>query len=433
VRDTGFFFGSYGRVGVGSNLRGGTPEGVAVVGRGTRIVQPSYVEMDAYYRFKGLNGKKITTVTTLAMADALFHYTGEFSSRLTLRNLYAIANINDETGLWMGSRMYRGDDIYLLDFWPLDDVNTVGAGAWYDTGKLRINVHAGLNRLLDPFQYQVKAVADPVFGSEEVVQLDRQRFIATTHTTYRFHGPPTGPAMKVKAYAEIQALPEGTRIREDDTTETLAADFGYAVGLQFGAWLPKLANHLGNSHINVFARFAQGLSAFDELQLPEGFNDDRQLFPKAKELLFGVSANYEFPRGGVLAGGYARRFVDADINDQDRDDGWQYIAAIRPHLTLIDSFQGALDLSYQKKLPRGISPTALVALDPAVFQIAPMLIYSPMGGGSYARPQFRFYYRAAHLNDGARDLYPLDDPRRQRKWVHFLGVQAEWWFNSTYR
>ena len=43
-------------------------------------------------------------------------------------------------------------------------------------------------------------------------------------------------------------------------------------------------------------------------------------------------------------------------------------------------------------------------------------------------------YAAAHLNDAARDrLYPLDDPRRLRPWVHYLGLQAEWWFNSTYR
>jgi hypothetical protein len=43
-------------------------------------------------------------------------------------------------------------------------------------------------------------------------------------------------------------------------------------------------------------------------------------------------------------------------------------------------------------------------------------------------------YRAAHLNEAARDLYVPMDPRHEHEWVHFLGVQAEWWFNSsTYR
>jgi hypothetical protein len=70
-------------------------------------------------------------------------------------------------------------------------------------------------------------------------------------------------------------------------------------------------------------------------------------------------------------------------------------------------------------------------MDPSVFQVAPMVIYSPFGGGSLARPQFRLVYRAAHLNAGARDLYPMEDPRQNQSWVHYVGLQAEWWFNST--
>jgi hypothetical protein len=42
--------------------------------------------------------------------------------------------------------------------------------------------------------------------------------------------------------------------------------------------------------------------------------------------------------------------------------------------------------------------------------------------------------RAAHLDGGALDLYVPDDPRHAHAWQYFLGVQAEWWFNSsTYR
>ena len=31
----------------------------------------------------------------------------------------------------------------------------------------------------------------------------------------------------------------------------------------------------------------------------------------------------------------------------------------------------------------------------------------------------------------ARDLFVPDDPRHDHTWTHFLGVQAEWWFNSA--
>jgi maltoporin len=69
-----------------------------------------------------------------------------------------------------------------------------------------------------------------------------------------------------------------------------------------------------------------------------------------------------------------------------------------------------------------------------VFQIGPMLVYSPLGPSAYDRPQLRLVYRAAHYNQAALDSFVPDDPRGDHAWVHFLGFQAEWWFNSsTYR
>jgi hypothetical protein len=69
-----------------------------------------------------------------------------------------------------------------------------------------------------------------------------------------------------------------------------------------------------------------------------------------------------------------------------------------------------------------------------VFQVAPMVVYSPMGPSAYDRPQLRAVFRAAHLNQGALDNYVPDDPRHAHDWVYFLGLEAEWWFNSsTYR
>jgi hypothetical protein len=31
--------------------------------------------------------------------------------------------------------MYRGDDVYLLNWWPLDNLNMVGGGARYNAGE----------------------------------------------------------------------------------------------------------------------------------------------------------------------------------------------------------------------------------------------------------------------------------------------------------
>ena len=95
---------------------------------------------------------------------------------------------------------------------------------------------------------------------------------------------------------------------------------------------------------------------------------------------------------------------------------------MRPLAKLGKGFFAGADVSYQARFPRGLNPITLRAEDPAVFQIAPMLVFSPMGPSAYDRPQLRLVYRAAHLNEGALDLYVPDDPRHGHEWVHFLGV-----------
>ena len=54
-----------------------------------------------------------------------------------------------------------------------------------------------------------------------------------------------------------------------------------------------------------------------------------------------------------------------------------------------------------------------------------------MGRGMYRRPQFRLVYTASWLNDDARSLFPRFDERRDKGWQHYLGIQVEWWMNSS--
>ncbi len=422
---TGFAFGSYGRILAGSDLRGHTPQQIAVVAHPPRIVEPSYVETDLYYHFHTKNNVDLRTVTTLAFGDSLFHYTGEFDARPALRNLFLEARLPSGLTVWGGSRMYRGDDIYLFDWWPLDDLNTLGGGASYRRDDLDVAVHAGFNRLLDPFQYQTEEVADPEFGSTTVDFLDRQRLVLSGAATYFLELG--GLHQKLKVYGEVQSLPSGERRRNDATIEELPADWGVSLGAQLGAWT-------GNgSSGNLFLRWSKGLTAFDELAAPDGLDDAHAAWPGASELTIGAGGAWNHGRGNLVAAAYSRRFVDADNSVGDRDDGWEYAIDVRPEVQIVGDVLAGVDLSYQVRFPRGLSPNTLLAADPAVAQIAPMIIYAPMGAGAYDRPQLRLVWRIARLNQAAIDTYALDDPRREHTVVHFLGVQAEWWFNSSTR
>jgi hypothetical protein len=37
------------------------------------------------------------------------------------------------------------------------------------------------------------------------------------------------------------------------------------------------------------------------------------------------------------------------------------------------------------------------------------------------------------VNADARADLPQDDPRKATPWLHYLGLQAEWWFDSSYQ
>jgi maltoporin len=431
----GFHFGSYGRVIAGTDLRGGKPESANVVAHGPRIVEPSYLELDFWYGLYTPKERFIRPVITIALDGTLFHDTGDFDAQPALRNLYLEAEVSPHIGAWVGSRMYRGDDIYLFDYWPLDDLNTVGGGVRYrgavaGRNALEVAAHAGVNRLNNGFQLQEIDVPNPAQGATTVVQLNRQRMVLSGTATYLLDRGIEHPNLKLKLHGEVHALPSGTRERIDGTLEDLPSDTGYLIGAQVGAFgfAPRELGY--RRHVNAFLRYAKGLSAFDELAPPTSFGADKKT-TRANELLFGLSGNWDAAYGNVMVGALSRRFVDSD-GSTDYDDGWEYALGVRPLAAVVpkEVFVGA-DLSYQARFPRGLNPTTQVAQDPGVFQLAPMIVYSPMGPSAYDRPQLRIVYRAARLNQAARDLFVPDDPRRAYSWTYFLGVQAEWWFNST--
>jgi maltoporin len=441
IEGEGFRFGSYGRAIAGADLRGGKPANVNIVAHGPRIVEDSYLELELSYGFVRPQRDDyvvLRPIITLAFDGTLFHDTGEFDAHPALRNMFLDARLSRTVTAWAGSRMYRGDDIYLFDYWPLDDQNMVGAGAQLsqklgDRNEATIATAIGFNRLNHPFQFQEISVANPVQGATTVEQLNRQRVVASATASYTMLPDGDGIGAKAKLHTEIHQLPSGTRKRDDGTLEALPADTGFLIGGELGVFgmAPKASGF--RRHLNVFARYAKGLAAFDELAPPTSFGRELET-SNASELSVGLSGNYDFALGQLMLGALSRRFIDADTTSVDPDDGWEYAIAARPLVRIGSGFYAGGDVSYQARFPRGLNAITLRAEDPAEFQIAPMLVFSPMGPSAYDRPQLRLVYSASHLNDGARDLYVPDDPRHDHAWVYFLGVQAEWWFNSsTYR
>lgn len=428
----GFHFGSYGRVIAGGDATGRPGRNGDIVARGSRLDESNYAELELRREDYWKNSGAYTRiVATSAFANPVFHYTGQFNATIALRNLYLEVRNAGVRGLsvWAGSRMYRGDDIYLLDFWPLDNLNTIGGGLGYTfRGGTELKFHAGLNQPTDPFYRQtiLRPPAYNQFGQAEVAILDRQKMVSSLKLTHIWPVGATG-GVKGILYGELHYVPPGQREVESKVYEDVPKDMGFVAGGQLSAFTGKRS-----TYFNLTTRFAQGIAAYGELNAPRQLRTDRTA-RGAYELLITLSGNFEKGPFGLLMGSYYRQFRNAS-RGLDWDDLNEGIVIVRPHLWFAKIAGVAVEASYQAQ-QRGV----LVEQDPGLFKpvfaqmarfgVIPFI--TPGGPGAFQRPHIRLIYLLSVRDAGARSLYPTDDVFARRTIDHFIGVGAEWWFGST--
>ncbi len=423
-----------------TDLRGQPGRDSNIVAHGSRLDEGDYVELelrrDDYWKKTNSNTR---LVVTLAVADPFFHYNGDFAVQMAVRNLYIEERDLMLKGLsfWAGSRMYRGDDIYLLDWWPLDNLNTIGAGVRYDAPtKTSVALHVGVNQPATGFFKQIVPRANVYNqpGELDVAVLNRQQAIGSLKLQQIIPTSSDGAGVKGILYGEFHQLPAGQQQgSQAGVFQSLPGDHGMVFGGQIGAFTGKR-----DTHVNLFLRYATGLAAYGDLTAPYQLAPDKTS-TGAHELIAAVGANYELGPVGIMLGGYIRSFRDASpgLDFQDIDEG---IMIARPAVFFGEIGGLAIEGSYQAQ-QRGVltrigadgralkSPTGPLTGRLTRLGIIPFL--SPAGRGDYRRPQFPLIYCVTFRNAGAKSLYPVDDVYSIRNVEHFLGVGAEWWFNST--
>ena len=433
----GFHFGSYGRVIAGGDATGRPGRDADIVARGSRLDESNYAELELrredYWKKTGAYTRIVATV---AVANPVFHYNGQFAAALALRNLYI-----EETGLgakglsvWAGSRMYRGDDIYLLNFWPLDNLNTIGGGFAYGFGKgerTSVRVHAGLNQPTDPYYRQsvLRSPAHNQFGDTEVKLLDRQKLISSAKLTHLWPLAGTGGTGGIKGilYGEFHYVPGGQREVEDKLYEDVPKDTGFVAGGQVTYFTGKRS-----TYITATGRFAYGLAAYGELNAPRQLRPDRKT-TGARETLLTLSGNWERGPFAIMAGGYFRQFRNAS-KPLDFDDVNEGIVIARPTVWFGEKVGLSVEGSFQAQ-QRGVTwETAPGVFKPVLGTVgrAGILPFiTPGGRGHFQRPHIYLMYVFTSRDAGARSLYASDDVYARRSIDHLIGLGAEWWFGST--
>jgi len=416
------------------DLHGGPGRDSNIVAHGSRLDEGNYVELELR-RDDQWNVTKTGTrlVATLAVTSPIFHYTGDFNIQMAVRNLYLEARGLGGSGLsiWAGSRMYRGDDIYLLDYCPLDNLNTVGGGARYDfSDNTYIAAQYGLSQPTTDFFVQSVSESQPFNnpGAANVLILNRQELEGSLKASHIVRVGETG-GVKGVLYTELHQLPAGQHQLQAGQYETLPGDLGWVVGAQLGAFTGKR-----DTHINLFFRYAGGLAAYGDFTTPDQLAPDKTT-NGAREIVVALGGNYEVGPFGLMAGAYLRSFRNAavDLNFEDVDEG---IVALRPHVFFGELGGLALEGSFQMQ-QRGVlranadGTAGAGGLTPTLWRFGVIPFLSPAGRGDYSRPQFRLIYALSARNQDAKALYPQNDAFSIRTLEHFLGFGVEWWFNST--
>lgn len=411
-----FGLSSYGRVTVlvDEELDGAQPR--SVIDFTPRLAKGSYQELHFFYR-DVIAQLPIMVKTTVAFQEDLFHLNGQFDADFALREAYVEVEPTPDLALWMGARMYRGDDIYLFDFWPLDDQNTVGAGgALRFLESHRIQLHVGFNRIIDESAFQFQTIEVPredSVGVREAVFLDRYRM--TTSLTYLLNVGSLG----FKLHSEVAYLPSGRRQVADEREEKLPNELGFLIGGQLGY------NFGPQSFARLFVTYAKGLSAFDELGIPFGFDNDFSL-EDAYYIRVAAGGAFDSDIGGLHWGAYWQMFEDADGFD-DRDDREQVAFALRPLLYLGDYFRVGTELSMQWLWTDGVFDETGDEETAMITQLS-FLVGLAAGKGPYARPALYVLGGINWANEGARlelKRRRLEEPSGR---AGVVGIYAEWWF-----
>ena len=424
-----FEFGSYGRVNVASDLRGRTGRNADIVAHGSRVDDESYAELELRREDLFEGGIRTRIVTTLALLPPFFHFSGVADNSIAVRQLYAQAAQGDWT-LWGGARMYRGDDIYLLNWWPLDNQNTLGGGVAKAFGETSLALHAGMQRLDLPNQFQ--QVPSPLpysIGATNVTILDRPRTIETVKLTHLIRGlssPGATDGMKFVLYGEAHQMAAG--VKRDVALGSqipLPQDDGWLAGAQAVYFTGQR-----NTYASLFLRYARGLAVYDPLATPTSLALDRKT-SGAQETLLAFAGNFDQHAFGIQWGSYLRFLRSATAAATSLESYDEGILLVRPQWYATDYVGIAVEGSYQARRYGILDPATDGPLSVSMVRGAILPYFSPAGRGAFARPHIGLVYAASARSDSLRTLYPRDDPFSWRSTEHYFGLAVEWWFNMS--
>jgi len=438
-----FSIGSYGRAGIAYSLgapESEFPQSLNLNGMGSiggRFEENDYFELAAAMRFNPKIAGKDSTNINVQARFAFYTTQGQLIGNVSnksiggittaLPELFAEAKniMGSDWSVWLGARLFRNDDIHIIDHFYFDDHSGQGVGIKHKNTQFSV-IFAGAidtTSTLPPNFYLNIVNGTPTLGL-------RNRYISILeHSLITKKG-------YVKLLGEFQRLPSGTS--QDATTKyNYPADYGYVFGAKY---YTNLSTKLPGSFNSVSARYGAGIANGGDGGSSKtyitygGPNLETNSFRKAYSIaltetfLLNINKNYSLngyaiytkSRGASDSLNTTTDYLGKQIlfnRKQDIALGARGTWYIKNWLHLLHEF----DMAWRKDGTQDFAQMTKFTIAPTIVPTAERSVWT--------RPHFRFVYSVAHYNQFAsNNLYsPYLAQSGVKSWGQYIGAKVEWW------
>lgn len=439
--------GTYGRIGIDWNFENGGSLGRKLnlnnMGSiGGRLEEQDYVEIANAFRFKPKeNDSTIIHVQSRlsVFSKSLSVFANSNSSSLgglsfALPELFVLArNIKGlPLNIWIGARLYRGEDIQIADHFYFNDHSGQGFGIEYKKSRYMMNLVSSndTTSTLPPsfFLNIVSGIPSLALRGRFVHSLEHDFKIKDNHT---LTGLLELQHLEAANPQEIENLPDSLQ-----NILNYPSDYGWVIGGRYAIQHKKLKN---NSYTNISIRYGNRIANGGDGGLSRTYltfgapNLNNGKFSKAyswalvghtvlqlaPRLSVGGYVTYTKSRGAAESDNIASTYFGREVFNRKED---LTIGARTTHY-LSDLFHLFWEVHYSQRKDGTQNPASMfkVSLSPTIVPTQEI--------SHFARPHLRFVMSLARYNQQAREtLYsPFLEFAGAKKWGHYFGFKAEWW------
>ena len=336
---------------------------------------------------------------------------------------------NSGVSVWVGARLYRGEDVHIADHFYFNDHSGQGFGVEFKNTRLAALYVASTDTTstVPPYFYlNIKTGTPSTALRQRVVVTAEQDFVIDDHN-------------QITALGEFHRMADADGEIENDTIReefNFPSDYGAVLGVRYNR---RIKTEIPGSFNHFSIRYGSGIAnggdgGLSRTWLTYGAPDSlKQNFQGAysvalvNHFLLNFSKKYTMngyviftnSKGAADTNGLAKTFFDREVYNRKFD----FTVGIRNQHYISDYFHLLTEVHYSQRKD-GVNPWASMLK----FSVAP--VYVPTGQrDTWARPHLRFVISAARYNDYAQEsLYsPYLELTGPREWGTYFGVKAEWW------